>query len=284
MPLRAARRVLGVATSTFFAGLAVLPLGCSRQPDLDEVFEPPRLAEPTNTTPPVVSEFRLTPDSHVELTFGSRKRRVQGRVGVTQGQLQLDVMDLASARGSLTFDLLTTVIHESADNEIASAESEPVGSSLTEQSLRWLQVADPVLLAEQPQLRYAQFSIQKIGKLSAPSAREGQEVHPAPVGMLLRRVQLWATGELELHGFRLSHTAPLSAVFQWRRDATLDSPPERIEIVLSQAVSVDLLAHGIVPRDARGDLLAETLAELRKLSATEARLTARWTATRVRIP
>jgi hypothetical protein len=155
---------------------------------------------------------------------------------------------------------------------------------LTEQSLRWLQVADPVLLAEQPQLRYAQFSIQKIGKLSAESAREGREVHPAPMGMRLRRVQLWATGELELHGFRLPYTAPLSAVFQWRREAPLDSPPEGIEIIVSEVVSVDLLAHGIVPRDARGDLLAETLAELRKLSATEARLTARWTATRVRTP
>jgi hypothetical protein len=102
--------------------------------------------------------------------------------------------------------------------------------------------------------------------------------------MLSRRVQLWATGELELHGVRLPYTAPLNAVFQWQRDATLNSPPEGIEIVVSQAVSVDLFTHGIVPRDARGDVLAETLAELRKLSATEARLTARWTATRVRTP
>jgi hypothetical protein len=248
------------------------------------VFEPPRRAQPTDTTPRIVSAFRLTTPSHIELTFGSRKRRVQGRVEVTQGQLQLDVLDLASARGSLTFDLLTTLIHEAVDSEIASAEPEPAGSSLTEQSLRWLQVADPVLLAAQPQLRYAHFSIQKIGRLSAESAREAQEVHPAPVGMLLRRVQLWATGELELHGFRLPYTAPLSAVFHWRSDAARDSPPERIEIVVSQAVAVDLLAHGIVPRDARGDVLAETLSELRRVSATEARLTARWTAQLERMP
>jgi hypothetical protein len=74
-----------------------MALGCSRQPDLDEVFEPPRQAAPTHMLPRIVSEFRLPPNSQIELSFGSRKRRVQGRVAVTQGQLQLDVMDLASA-------------------------------------------------------------------------------------------------------------------------------------------------------------------------------------------
>ena len=268
---------------TLLAGLAVLTLACSRQADLDEVFEPPRRAESAPTRSRVVSEFRLAPDSQIEFSFGSRKRRVQGRVGVTQGQLQLDVMDLASTRASLTFDLATTRIDESPETENASAPSDASTRSLTEQSLRWLQVADPTLLAEQPQLRYAQFSIKKIGTLSAESAREGQEVQPAAAGKLSRRVQLRATGELELHGFRLPYTAPVSAIFQWPREAAPESPPERIEIVASQ-VSVDLIAHGIVPRDARGDLIADGLAELRKLSAAEARLTARWIATLERLP
>ena len=49
-------------------------------------------------------------------------------------------------------------------------------------------------------------------------------------------------------------------------------------------VGIDLLAHGIIPRDARGDVLADALAELRKPRAHVAQVTGSWLAARSRAP
>jgi hypothetical protein len=181
-------------------------------------------------------------------------------------------MDLAGTRGSMTFDLSTIRI-------VPTSDSTEGGTTLTEQSLRWLELADPAHLAEHPQLRYARFSIQRIGALSAPSARAGQLVRSSDPDRELRRVQARASGELELHGFRLPYTLSLSATFGWASVAPPESPPSTIEITTTDPLAVDLIAHEIVPRDARGQVLADALAELRKSPAHQARVSARWLAT-----
>jgi hypothetical protein len=251
--------------------LALTGGGCSRQPDLDQVYEPPH-ARAAQAIAPAVAEFEIAHDSALQLSLGNRQRRVQGQVRLASGRVQLDPMDLAGTRGSLTFDLSTIRIVPASDSPAGDA-------TLTEQSLRWLELADPAHLAEHPQLRYARFSIQRIGALSAPSARAGQLLRSSAPDRELRRVQARASGELELHGFRLPYTLSLSATFGWVSPAAPESPPSSIEITTTDPLAVDLIAHEILPRDARGEILGEALAELRKPPANQARVSARWLAT-----
>jgi hypothetical protein len=254
--------------------LALTGDGCSRQPDLDEVYQPPRARAAARSIAPVLAEFEITPGSALELSLGNRQRRVQGQVRLASGRLQLDPLDLAGTRGSMTFDLSTIQLG-------ATPASDPPGdgATLTEQSLRWLELADAAHLAEHPQLRYARFSVQRVGGLSASSARGGQLLRSSAPDREVRRVQARASGELELHGFRLPYTLSLSATFSWDAAARPESPPSSIEIATTEPVSVDLIAHEILPRDGHGQVSAETLAELRKPPANQARVSARWLAT-----
>jgi hypothetical protein len=262
--------------SALCAGLAAALLQCARQPELDEVFEPPRPVEAVRAPSGVLTEFEVTPNSRAELSLGSRQRRVQGHVALTQGRLLLDLADLGASRGQLTFDLSTLEIDRTEANESASA------AELTQRSLWWLEVARQP--SAQPQLRYAHFRIQSVGGASARSAAEG-EVVKAPVGRLgARRVELRATGELELHGFRIPYTAKVMATFYWVDTEPPASAPDQVEVSFPDGIGIDLLAHGIVPRDARGDVLADALAELRKPRAHVAQVTGSWLATRSRAP
>jgi hypothetical protein len=93
-------------------------------------------------------------------------------------------------------------------------------------------------------------------------------------------VELRVTGDLELHGFRIPYTVPVVATFAWPAAEQPMGAPDRVEIAIAEGVGVDLLAHGIVPRNARGDVLGEALAELRKSPAQEVKVTGRWLGTR----
>ena len=197
---------------------------------------------------------------------------------MTQGRLQLDLADLAASRGQLTFDLATLQIDRTEARDGTSA------AELTQRSHAWLEVAPKENVRLQPQLRYAHFSIHGVGGASAQSAAEGRVVKALPGQLGARRVELRVTGELELHGFRIPYTAPVIATFHWVGSAPPAGAPDQVELSFPEGVSIDLLAHGIVPRDARGDVLADALAELRKPRAHFAQVTGSWLAVRSRAP
>lgn len=255
---------------------------CSRKADLDEVFEPPRSLEASGVAPGSPSEFVLEPGSQLDFSFGSRQRRVRGHVALARGELTLNPMALSTTRGWLSFDLATTEVVEDAPTA-SNASLRSATGGLTEQSLRWLQVAEPDSLV-QPQLRYARFSISSVGALSADAAFAGQVVQAPSAATALRRVRLRVTGELELHGFRLPYTVPLIVTFGWSEPTPGNNPPRSIEIVTAEALDVDLIAHGIAPRDARGEVLGESLAELRKPPSNKVEVSARWVARLTPLP
>lgn len=266
------------APAPLVALCAAALVSCSRQPELDEVFEPPRPVEAFKAPSGVLTEFELAPNRRAELALGSRQRRVQGHVALTRGFLHLDLADLTASRGQLTFDLTTLEIDRVHADEVASA------SELTERARFWLEVAHRESVAAQPQLQYAHFVIQSVGGASARSAAEGRVVKAAPGTLGARRVELKVTGTLELHGFRIPYTAGVLVTFHWVHSAPPASAPDQVEVSLSEGMGVDLLAHGIVPRDARGDVLADALAELRKPRAHVAQVTGNWLAVRSRAP
>jgi hypothetical protein len=190
----------------------------------------------------------------------------------------MDGHALGATRAVLTFDLGSLVVDGEA-SESPVALSGAHAPSLTEQSLNWLQVKSEATLATRPELRYARFTLLSLGSASHEDVADAPVVTASQPGAIARRMRLRATGELELHGYRLPCTASLVATFEWAA-SELDAPPRRIELATTEPVGIDLMGHGVVPRDARGEILADSLAALRKLPRNSVQLEVRWVAER----
>jgi hypothetical protein len=273
---------------TVIAGLALL--ACSREPELDEVFPPPRrLGRAEAPERPPASRYDFVAGSEVEFRIGPRAERLRGRVSVVAGGLTVDTFDLALTRGHASMDLLTLELERDAPGNVQKATDPSAAvalavqsGSLTERGLRWLELGDDAgngaLRSARPEDRYARFALTSIGALSAPNAFDAEHVR-SDAPRVRRRVRLDASGELELHKVRFPYTARVDVIFEWS-DATSATAenPSRIEIATHEAVSVDLDDHAIVPRRTSGEVDAEALAELRKGSRQPLWVTARWVA------
>jgi len=263
-----------LAAACWSACLAAL--GCT--PDsgpAGERFEPPRLVRAAPNRAGHALEYSLDSQSRVTLELGGGQRRLQGELPITSGRLWIDGADLGATRGTLTFDLTQLRWWD------AGSKPPPEGATATtstEQSLDWLQLSRSDDIQSHPELRYARFTLLTIGSSSsndldaAPTVRSGQSA------VVARRVRLQASGELELHGHRLPHTVSLAATFEWPAPVEPGAPPRRVRIETSEPFTVDLLGHRIVPRNARGEILADGLAELRRLSRSPVQARASWLA------
>jgi len=265
------RLALGVFCLGPASGLAS---GCSRQPDSDEVFASAQPAAPDSRTAPERSEFELAPGSRIDFWLGPRARELHGSLAVAHSRLLVDPAQPSATRGSVTFDLTTLRLDPPTENSWRrpASNSTVPEPSLTEQSLRWLEVSPAAALAARPELRFAQFSIRDAtaGGASPASRAEGEA-----------QVSWTVSGELELHGVRAPYTLPLSLGFSFAAAApgSARGPLQRLDILLRAPARVSLSAHALVPRDEHGDILAELLSELRQSRVDEVRLGARWSAT-----
>jgi hypothetical protein len=242
-------------------------------------------ARPSSTTASLAGlgaahEYELLPDSQVELAFGSRQPVVRGRVRLVRGRLWLDVRDLGAARGELIFDLATTVFDAAgaAVPEPARAPSE--ARTLTEQSLDWLQIGPSGVLGFRPELRFARFTLTSL--VADDVARDPRASAASRSRTSDRGLRAKASGDLELHGFRLPYTVAVNIELTPQGAGTADLPPERIELVTTTPIAIDPLRHEIVPRDSRGEVQSLQLAELRKPPSNPVQVTARWVAQRTR--
>ncbi len=268
-------------------GLALI--ACSREPDLDEVFAPPRpiRAAAAPERPPAI-RYDFAAGSEIEFRMGPRSERVRGRLQLQGGGLTVDAFDLALTRGHATLDLRSIELESDAPAGVRNAveTSMQAAGSLTERALDWLELRGSAASASRPDYRYGRFALTSVGGLSAPSAFEGELLRSDPP-RVRRRTRLDASGELELHGVRFPYTARVDVIFEWNEAGAALLPgvlpdtaqnPSRIEIVTREAVSVDPGVHAIVPRRPSGEVDAEALAELRKGSGQPLWVTAHWIA------
>jgi hypothetical protein len=199
---------------------------------------------------------------------------------VAHSRLRIDPVQPAATRGSVTFDLATLALDTPADNGWRRAGSADSEGSLTEQSLRWLEIAPAAALAEHPELRFAHFLIRDVAATNDSAGR------PALAPRDPQAPRAWTvSGELELHGVRAPYTLPLSVSFHFPPTAA-GAPPgplQRLEITTREPARISLRAHALVPRDEHGQILAELLSELRRSRVDDVRLGARWTATAVAV-
>jgi len=267
-----------------WAGACLVALACSLDSKgSDSLAEPPGLSRPVASPWRAAFEYSLVPSSRAEFVVGGARQgpTVRGEVPVASGRVWLDGSDLATTRATLTFDLSAMQLWD------GSSKKPPEGaqrSHLTEQSLDWLQLSRPADIQAHPELRYARFTLLGIGSSSssdldaAPTVRSGQ---PAVVA---RRVRLRASGELELHGHRLPQTVALTATFEWAATSQPGTPPARLLLETAEPIAIDLLAYRVTPRNARGEVLADGLTQLRRPSRSSVQVRARWEAELVRAP
>lgn len=222
-----------------------------------------------------MARFELAAPGDTRFEVGPRLGRVGGQLDLVGGELSLDSYELGTTRGHVTFDLSTLRVDEQAASALKAAErwSQWMPGSLTERARDWLQLDSP----EQPQHRYARFSITHVGELSAEAAVDGKRA-AASSGWTARRVTLRASGELELHGVRFPYTASVDARFEWPEPLPPGGGPARIELTTREPIVIDLTTHDIVPRAPSGEIHAEALAELRKGLGHQVRVSARWAA------
>lgn len=246
-------------------------VGCARKSDLDEVFDPPRPINRAGGPSSAVSGvYRLEPDSEVSVRLGKPSRRAKGRLKVAHSELLIRPDDLAATRAQLTFDLSTMRIEEEAPARA------PGALTLTEQSLQWLRVTpESKALAA---LRFARFRVTAVGELSASAVVDGRAIRRREPGTVLRRVELRATGDLELHRYRVPYTAALTATFHLPEPARAGELPKRVDLSTREPLRIDLVEHEIVPRDAHGNQMASEVDRLRAGQGRIARVSARWTA------
>jgi hypothetical protein len=277
--------------ATAGAGAWLGALGCLPDTERGEHrFDAPQLARPAALQPAALHsaaphpaarrerqtfEYSLVPDSRVNFSLQGRQRRLEGELPLTAGRLWLDALDLATTRAELTFDLAAIQLWDSRSNRAPAGADR---STLTEQSLDWLQVSRAEDIRARPELRYARFTLLAIGSSSSNDLDAAPTVPPGQPAGVARRVRLRASGELELHGHRLPQTVSLDARFEWASDAAPGAPPRQVVLETSEPLEIDLLGYGVVPRDSRGEQLADGLAELRRLHWKPLQVRARWLA------
>jgi hypothetical protein len=258
-------------------GLGGSLAGCSREQPLTDETRRPLAREPaTAVRTHAPREYEIVP-SPAELSFGPRQRRLRGHVQLARGRLWVDSSDLGATRASLTFDLTSLVVEAASPSGGFDAPED--SRTPTEQSLDWLEIRDAARLADSPLNRFARFEVSSFVPANEANERFGER--PAPASGAPRRLLGRATGELELHGYRLPYTVVVSVTFNWLDPARFGGPPQRIELSTAEPASIEPLRHEVVPRNARGDIQAGVLAELRKLPSNTVQVSGRWVADEV---
>lgn len=242
------------------------------------------------SSPTDLVEYVLDPGSDLHFTLGAGSRRVQGDVRLAQGRFAFDPREVGRTRGRAIVDLATLHL------EASRPGSRPGGSrsgawelgggrdperadpapTLTRQALWWLELAPESTRARHPEHRYAQVTLLQVQSEAGATAVAGLPVRASRPDRLARRLPLLGSGELVLHGVRTPHTARLLATFEWSQGTPESEAPVRIELATAAPLRVDLMAHGVLPRDGRGHVIARAAAELRRSRAASIEVSLRW--------
>ncbi|MEB2313135.1 MAG: hypothetical protein OZ921_18640 [Sorangiineae bacterium] len=218
--------------------------------------------------------FTIETRGRARFELPAREATPQGELRVARGRLTVDLLDLSKTRGTVELDVasITMLGDDAADAGVTAQRSQAAQA--------WLDVGADRPEAVRERLRWARFTILSIEQPSALAAHQGRVVRSppeprdaeprAPEGggadggdaappspAEIRAVDLTATGELELHGFRVRHDVRLRALFEYAARAEASAIPERLVIETRAPIVIPLQVHDIKPRNAAGVSLAE---------------------------
>ncbi len=247
---------------------AVALTSCSKH---DKTAEPAHTAPwrarpaPSAARPSLAVRYTIQPQGRASFTLEAKKATPSGALRVARGELRVDLLDLSKTRGTVSMDLASVLMGADAD---AGDAEEP-----TRQAKNWLDVGDNVPEAERARRRWASFRIESIEHATADAAYKGRRVKASELSpdggesadageggasaREIRRVDLTATGELLIHGYKAEQSVRLRALFEFPAKAGPGVRPQRIVLRTLHPLRVALAAHDIKPRDSEGVFVSE---------------------------
>lgn len=262
--------------------VVILFLGaCSKHKDdaPTPVRTAPWRASPAASASPRASQvvkYEIEPRGRARFELKARDATPRGELRVARGELEVDLLDLDKTRGSVEMDLASVSIDGDGDAGMDVQQSQ--------QAQAWLDVGQDRPEAARERVRWAKFTIRSIDHPSASAANEGRILKKGALPILadagdagdapreVRSVDLVATGDLELHGFRVTRSVKLRALFEYAAPAVVGARPRKILIQTRSPFVVTLQMHDIKPRDSAGVFLAEGMKLLGSKVGTDARV------------
>ncbi|MEI9936404.1 MAG: hypothetical protein WDO69_04185 [Pseudomonadota bacterium] len=179
-----------------------------------------------------LTRYVLGERSVIRFEIPSKRGRLSGSVTRVTGELEVDLSDLTQSRGMVQAEL------GSLDLRAATEGGAP---ALLERARAALELSpDPSAPAV-----FASFDLTSVedaapAQVEPAPERDAGALSPTP---FIRRTRFTAVGNLLLHGFRVTHRAPLSAEFSFAGDRQV---PSSVLIRSRAPFVISLETHAIV--------------------------------------
>jgi len=250
----------------FTAALAAAPTaGC------DEDETPSALeTDPLEAPAPAPSSRRFMIDSaatKVEFLMEAPLESIHGVADRSmQGELFVDLTDLAASRGLVKIDLDGLEVfqrtRESTSDELAE---ETTNDTQNAHMRTWLQISEDSPAEVRDANRYVQFNITRVSDLSATNLMEMEGAE--------RVVTATLHGDFRLHGRTTQKSARVELTFAFEGDE-----PRTLRARTVEPIAVGLADHAVRPRSTFDTLAEATLATLGQKVAEAAPITFELTA------
>lgn len=244
-------------------------LGCSKQEESKPTA--PWLATASASAPTLRARYVIAERCRAEVELRAKEANRRGAFRVCRGELDVDLLDLARTRGTLSIDVAS--IEMAGEGDAGRSDED------TQRAQNWLDVGASRPEAERERLRWATFTLGSIENASAPAAHAGKREATAEpqiegdAGSAERRnVTFTAKGSLELHGVRVEVELPVRASFHYSGKASAELVPERVSVESRRPLTVALGSHDIKPRDAAGVFMAQEMKLLGRQVGKDARV------------
>ena len=243
----------------FAMALALGPLmGCDSEPEKPLAPVASALA-PAKAATAEARKFTIEKaSSKVEFMMEAPQEKIRGRVaGATEGDLQVDLMDITKTTGLLIVDIGGIELYQQKTGDDGKFGPEVKDDTQNEHARGWLEISPDAPEDIRKKNSRVEFSITKI---EGASATDVQKMTGAE-----RKVTFKATGEFLLHGRKTNKTAELEATFKYEGDK-----PVSVAVKTTKPFAIGLEEHDVRPREAFGKLAKSTLEILAPKVAKEA--------------
>lgn len=220
---------------------AVTFAACSKKDDPEVKLAATATAVSAAAPPPSAMSvaYSIEKDGKTSVDIDAPSEHIKAGTTVSDGTLQVDLMNLANTRGEVKADLtsLTTSTFPEADKN----------ATQTTHARNWLEVGTLVDDKTRAGNQWAVFAIQSIDGVSESNV---SKVAATKVGDEdVRTVTLVAHGDFLVHGRKASKDVTLEVKFHFAAGSAPTAKPVRIDVATKTPLMVTLAEHDVKPRD-----------------------------------
>ncbi|MEO7112719.1 MAG: hypothetical protein ABI183_19895 [Polyangiaceae bacterium] len=260
--------VLGVVLGVVLGSSAIVGCSKSEASSVTVAESASALASSSAPVSAMVVKYKLQTDGKTAIDMPAPSEHIKAATSVTDGSLDVDLMNVTNTRGEVKADL-TTLATGTFDDATKN-------SSQTDHARNWLEVGSLVTPQVKEANRWVVFAIRSI---DGASATDITKVAPTQEGGEdIRTVTLTAHGEVLLHGHKSNKDATLEVKMHYPAGTPSDSKPTKIDIATKTPLHIVLAEHDIKPLDNFGKLATASLGLLGTKVANSADVTLSFTA------